>query len=209
MDGGFLVLQEDVSLLFYCLSVHVHTKPNSPHRYVEAVESLFESTELIFTASEDAYRFLVQQPHAHLARIRALDLAFTHFKDHLFLQSIAPRHPRINDDDSGSTATTKTVPVGWDVWMPLAVAVRERMPAMRSLRVTLSPPGARAEVFVDVLREWEREGHGWVTERAEGVVYLELGRRRRKVAAGDVADESAVVPLVSGLDADGNKVIAG
>lgn len=119
----------------------------------------------------------MQQPHAHLARVRALDLDFTHFKDHLFLQSIEARHPRLTDAGGGG-GSTMAVPVGWGVWMPLTQVLRERMPALASLRVTLSPPSALAEGFVDVLREWEREGHGWVTERADGVVYLEMGRRR-------------------------------
>lgn len=151
-------------------------------RYAEAIESLFESTTLLFTASEDAYRFLVQRPHAHLARLRRLDLAFTHFKDHLFLQPIEPRHPRLSDGDGGCpTATSEAAPpAGWELWLPLTTALRERLPKLTSLRVVLSPPSARAERFVDVLREWEGEGYGgWVTESADGVVYLEMGSRRR------------------------------
>lgn len=138
---------------------------------------------------------MVQRPHAYLARIRALDLEFTHFKDHLFLQRIAPQHPRLDDDDAAAAAAedglaTKRVPVGCELWQPLTLTLRGRMPALVSLRVTLSPPGALAEGLVDVLREWEREGHGWVTEKADGVVYMELGRRRRTTSVAGALEEA-------------------
>lgn len=135
----------------------------------------------------------MQRPHAHLSRLRSLDLEFTHFKDHLFLRSIESRHPRLTDADvGGDGGGPTTVPVGWEVWLPLTLALRERTPALASLRVTLSPPGSRgrAEGFYDVLREWEREGRGWVTERADGVVYLEMGRARTGEGVSDkLADE--------------------
>lgn len=136
----------------------------------------------------------MQRPHAHLARLRKLDLAFTHFKDHLFLQPIEPRHPRLSDGDGSCPATSEAPPAGWELWLPLTTALRERLPELTSLRVTLSPPSTRAERFVDVLRDWEEEGYGgWVTENADGVVYLEMGSRRagrrRRGGAGEVAAE--------------------
>lgn len=118
----------------------------------------------------------MQNPHSYLHKLHSLDLAFSHFKDHLFLQRIEALHPRLPDSSS-------TAPVGWELWVPLMLTVREQMPNLARLRVQLSPPSAKAEGFVDVLREWEREGYGWVTEQADGVVYLEMGRRRTVVGA--------------------------
>lgn len=143
-------------------------------RYAEAIESFLESTTLIFTASEDAYRFFVQHPHAHRARIRSVQLAFTHFRDHLFLQRLEPMHPRLPDSQL-------SVPVSWGVWTPLMRAVREGLPELRRLTVHLSAaaaPTAREEVFLDVLREWAAEGYGTVEEKAGGLIYTETGRPR-------------------------------
>lgn len=147
----------------------------TPSRYAEAIESFLESTTLIFTASEDAYRFFVQHPHPHAASVRSLQLAFTHFKDHLFLQRIEPKHPRLPDSQLG-------VPVSWELWTPLMRCVREGLPELRRLTVHLSAaaaPTAREEVFLDVLREWAADGFGTVEERAGGVVYTEMGGRLR------------------------------
>lgn len=47
--------------------------------------------------------------------------------------------------------------------------------------------GAAMEGFVEVLRDWEREGWGWVTEVEGGVVYLEMGRKESEEAL--VVDE--------------------
>ncbi|KAG8157956.1 hypothetical protein KVR01_012228 [Diaporthe batatas] len=143
--------------------------------YAEAIESFFESTTLIFTASEDAYRFFVQHPHPHRTKVRSLQLAFTHFKDHLFLQRIEPKHPRLPDSQLG-------VPVSWGVWTPLMRCVREGLPELRRLTIHLSAaaaPTAREEVFLDVLREWAADGYGTVEEKAGGVVYCETGGRLR------------------------------
>ncbi|KAI7778981.1 hypothetical protein LA080_001498 [Diaporthe eres] len=142
--------------------------------YAEAIESFLESTTLIFTASEDAYRFFVQHPHRHRARVRSVQLAFTHFKDHLFLQRIEPKHPRLPDSQL-------SVPVSWGVWTPLMRCVREGLPELRRLTVHLSAaaaPTAREEVFLDVLREWAAEGYGTVEEKGGGLVYTETGRLR-------------------------------
>lgn len=155
---------------------HLCFAPADPKssRYAEAIESFLESTTLIFTASEDAYRFFVQHPHRHRERARSVQLAFTHFKDHLFLQRIEPRHPRLPDSQL-------SVPVSWGLWTPLMRAVREGLPELRRLTVHLSAaaaPTAREEVFLDVLREWAAEGYGTVEERAGGLVYTETGRPR-------------------------------
>lgn len=148
--------------------------PNHESRYAEAIESLFESTQLIFTASEDAYRFFVQLQHSHVDKIRNLYFAFDHFKDHLFLQRIEAKHPRLPD-------TMSTVPVAWELWTPLMRCVREKMPELRDLRVHLSAPSVKGEGFVEVLRDWEEMGHGWVTEHAEGVIYLEMRKGKNAV----------------------------
>lgn len=138
-------------------------------RYAEAIECLFEATELIFTASEDAHRFFVQNPHAHTAKIRRLDLAFNHFKDHLFLQAIEPRgHPRLPDGASAA-------PVGWELWTPLVAALRAGTPELRYLRVHLSPQQSRqGEGLVEALWGWEAQWHGWVTQQEDGVIYYEM-----------------------------------
>ncbi|ROW05795.1 hypothetical protein VMCG_05207 [Cytospora schulzeri] len=140
--------------------------------YSEAVESFFESTTLIFTASEDAYRFFVQQPHAYQSKIHALDFSFTHFKDHLFLQPIASEHPRL--------AVGSNVPVSQDVWKPLMLCVREKLPELRRLRVHLSTsaPPERVEMFLEVLRTWVQDGYGKIEERDDGLVYVGEGMQQ-------------------------------
>lgn len=139
-------------------------------RYGEAIEYFFESTTLIFTASEDAFRFFLQNGHSHMYKIRDLDLTFNHYKDHLFLQRIQSKHPHL---PNGSN-----VPVASELWLPLMKCVRERLPELRSLRVHLSPPESTGQVFMDLLRDWEREGYGWAEEQMDGMVYLEKGRQR-------------------------------
>lgn len=118
----------------------------------------------------------MQHPHAHAKKLRSLQLAFTHFKDHLFLQRIEPKHPRLPDSQL-------SVPVSWGVWTPLMRCVRgEGLPELRRLTVHLSAaaaPTAREEVFLDVLREWAAEGYGTVEEKAGGLVYTETGGRLR------------------------------
>lgn len=141
------------------------------YRYAEAVESFFESTTLIFTASEDAYRFFIQQPHPYQSKIHALDFSFTHFKDHLFLQPIASKHPRL--------AVGRNVPVSREVWTPLMLCVREKLPELQWLRVQLSTsvPAERVEMFLDVLRTWVQEGSGKIEEKTDGLVYVGEGRQ--------------------------------
>ncbi|KUI55068.1 hypothetical protein VP1G_02400 [Cytospora mali] len=148
--------------------------------YSEAVESFFESTTLIFTASEDAYRFFLQQPHPYQPKIHAVDFSFTHFKDHLFLQPIASKHPRL--------AVGSNVPVSQEVWTPLMLCIRETLPELGWLRVHLSTtaPAARVEVFLDELRTWEQEGHGKIEEKSDGLIYVEEGRQQ--AALGTCAD---------------------
>lgn len=136
------------------------------HRYSEAVESFFESTTLLFTASEDAYRFFIQQPHPYQTSIHALDFSFTHFKDHLFLQPIATKNPQL--------AVGGKVPVSQEVWTPLMQCVREKLPELRWLKIHLST-SAPAEMFLDALRKWAQEGDGEVEETTGGLVYVGEG----------------------------------
>lgn len=136
------------------------------YRYSEAVESFFESTTLLFTASEDAYRFFVQQPHPYQSSIHALDFSFTHFKDHLFLQPIATKNPQL--------AVGNNVPVYQEVWTPLTLCVREKLPELRWLRIHLST-SAPAELFLDALRKCAQEGYGEVEETNGGLVYIGEG----------------------------------
>lgn len=145
--------------------------------YAEAVESFFESTTLIFTASEDAYLFFIQQPHPYQFKIHALDFSFTHFKDHLFLQPIASKHPRL--------AAGSNVPVSREVWTPLMLCVREKLPELQWLRVHLSTsaPAERVEMFLEVLRTWVQEGYGKVEEKNDGLVYVGRGRQKAALEA--------------------------
>ncbi|KAF3767949.1 hypothetical protein M406DRAFT_70053 [Cryphonectria parasitica EP155] len=146
--------------------------------YAEAIECLFESTELIFTASEDAYRFFVQNPHSHTSKIRRLDFAFDHFKDHLFLQRIETQHPRLLVGGGGDgDGRLPTAPVSWELWRPLLASVRSGTPELRRFRIYLSPPSPRCDDLVRLLDEWEAEGYGWVTEQADGVIYYEMRKK--------------------------------
>ncbi|CAN8103175.1 unnamed protein product [Discula destructiva] len=146
--------------------------------YAEAIDSLFESTQLIFTASEDAYRFFVQNPHSHLDKIRNVDFAFSHSKDHLFLQPIESKHPRLEEGTSSAS-----VPVSWGVWLPLMLCVRERMPDLRELRIHIDAPNVRGDGFVETLDEWEHCGYGWLVEQEGGCIYLE-SRRESNILTG-------------------------
>lgn len=141
------------------------------YRYSEAVESFFESTTLIFTASEDAYRFFIQQPHPYHSKIHALNFSFTHFKDHLFLQPITTKQPRL--------AVGNNIPVSEEIWAPLMLCVREQLPELRWLRVHLSTsaPAERVEMFFDALRAWEQEGCGRIEEKNGGLIYIGEGRQ--------------------------------
>lgn len=136
-------------------------------RYEEAIETFFESTTLIFTASEDAYRFFVQNPHPYRSNIHAVEFIFTHFTDHLFLRSINSEHPQL--------AGTNKLPVSQDIWTPLVVCIRERMPALQQIRIFLSTSSAIEDVekIFQVLRDWQQQGYGTVEEEDEGLLYIE------------------------------------
>lgn len=70
--------------------------------------------------------------------------------------------------------------------------IREELRGLRTLRMQLgggggggstgSAGGAAMDGFVDILRDWEREGWGWVTEVEGGVIYLGMGKRKDEVA---------------------------
>lgn len=122
----------------------------------------------------------MQRPHRHRASVRGVHLAFTHFKDHLFLRRIEHRHPRLLQGDGMPGGGV--VPVSWDLWAPLVREVREGLPDLRRLTVHLgagaAAPAAGQEAFLDVLRGWAAEGLGTVEEKAGGLVYTETGRLR-------------------------------
>lgn len=124
----------------------------------------------MFTASEDAYRFFVQQPYPYQSKIHAVDFNFTHFKDHLFLQAIAAKHPQL--------AGGCSAPVSQELWTPLMVCVREKLPELQSLRIRLytSTPTANVEKIFDVLREWQQQGYGTVEEGNDGFIYVEQSK---------------------------------
>lgn len=127
-----------------------------------------------------------------MSRIHDLDLTFDHFKDHLFLQRIESKHPHL---PNGSHA-----PVAEELWRPLTACLRERLPELRSLRIHLSPPSAaKGQVFMDLLRDWERDGHGWVEEQVDGMVYLEKGRKKgRLLLEEEEEDGNASCPREEG-----------
>lgn len=107
-------------------------------------------------------------------------MTFNHFKDHLFLQPIESKHPHLLTTNSPNVA-----PVASELWLPLMACVRERLPELRSLRIHLGPPSAaKGRVFMDLLRDWERDGYGWVEESIDGMVYLERGRPREMLQDG-------------------------
>lgn len=119
-----------------------------------------------------------------MSRIHDLDLTFNHFKDHLFLQRIESKHPHL---PNGSH-----VPVAKELWRSLTACLRERLPELRNLRIHLSPPSAANEgqIFADLLREWERDGHGWVEDQVDGIVYLEKGRKKGRLLLEEDGDTS-------------------
>lgn len=57
------------------------------------------------------------------------------------------------------------------------------MPELQDLRIHLSAPNVKGEGFIEVLKDWEEEDHGWVTEHAGGVIYLEM-RRGKNIITG-------------------------
>lgn len=109
-------------------------------------------------------------------KIHDLDLNFNHVKDHLFLTPIESKHPSpLSSNPNGPSVA----PVASELWLPLMACIRERLPELRSLRIQLSPPSAANwRVFMDLLRDWERDGHGWVEESLDGMVYMEKGHPR-------------------------------
>jgi len=117
-------------------------------RYIETIQSFFETTTLCFAGSEDAHRFLVQSPHPYQGAIRSLDFNFSHHKDHLFLISIEARHPRL--------ARYSGVGVGMDAWTTLVAAVGETIPELRSLRLLIANrlPAPEPQ-FWSVFRTWQ------------------------------------------------------
>lgn len=106
-----------------------------------------------------------------MSRIRRVDFAFNHFKDHLFLRPIQAKHPRLTNSGGGESAVT---PVAWELWTPLMASVRDKMPELRYLRVHLNPPSEATMDLVKVLEDWESLGYGWVAEQEDGVVYYEF-----------------------------------
>ena len=117
-------------------------------RYIETIQSFFETTTLCFTGSEDAHNFLVRSQHPYQSAIRSLDFNFSHHKDHLFLISIEAKHPRL----SGGSG----VGVGMDAWNALMTAVRETIPELRSLRLLITNrlPAPEPQ-FWSVFKAWQ------------------------------------------------------
>lgn len=138
--------------------------------YAESIESLFEIATLVFTASEDAFRFFVQQPHPYLSSIRRLDFCFSHHKDHLFLHRIASKHPQLS--------CCQTVPIGWDIWAPLMTCVKETLPDLQTLNIHLAHQAhSREEKFLRLLDTWDTAGVFKVQRKARGTRHILINRR--------------------------------
>ena len=143
---------------------------HTPTRYIEAIETLFESATLVFTASEDAFRFFVQQAHPYLSSIHQLDFCFTHHKDHLFLFHIDSKHPQL--------ACCQTVPIGWEVWSPLMTCIKEKLPELQTLRIYLAHQAhGREEKFLRLLDAFELEGALKVENKTHGARHVIMSRR--------------------------------
>lgn len=138
-------------------------------RYAEAIESLFETATFVFTASEDAYRFLVQQPHPHMSSIRRLDFCLSHHKDHLFLFRIDSKHPQLS--------CCQTVPIGWELWDPLMTCVKGKLPELQTLNIHLAhQPHGREDKFLRLLDAWETAGVLTIERKGHGVRRVAIKR---------------------------------
>ncbi|KAJ9137465.1 hypothetical protein NKR23_g9101 [Pleurostoma richardsiae] len=140
--------------------------------YLESVEALFEAATLIFTASEDAYRFLVQQPHSFRSKIHSIDFSFAHHKDHLFLHSIDSIHPRLH--------SCINVPVSWDIWNTLLSCVKDDLPELQILRAYLAPQlDGKEQKFLSTLDKCFKEPAGFrLLMRPEGALLLQKNGKR-------------------------------
>jgi len=157
-------------------------------RYVETIQSFFETTTLCFGGSEDAHAFLVRRPHPYQSAIRSLELNYSHHQDHLFLISIEAKHPRL--------ARHSGVGVGMDAWSTLMVAVRETIPELRSLRLSIANrlPAPEPQ-FWSVFLDWQPQ-------------YLSIDlppiRKKYEIRHGRASPSSAALPSVlQGLNSMG------
>ena len=121
-------------------------------RYWEAVASLFNNATLVFTSSEDAYRFFIHNKHPFAAAIRSLELHFTNPNDHLFLSQVRREasdcgadEGRLGAEPDSSAAISGRIEVfGPELWAELVEALREVTPGLRDLDITI---GGRLQQF--------------------------------------------------------------
>ena len=121
-------------------------------RYWEAVVSIFNNVTLVFTSSEDAYRFFIHNKHPFAAAIRSLELHFTNPNDHLFLSQVQREAPNCDADegrlgaepDSSAAISGRVKVFGPELWAELVEALREVTPGLRDLDVAI---GGRLQQF--------------------------------------------------------------
>ncbi|KAL8382002.1 hypothetical protein RB595_005999 [Gaeumannomyces hyphopodioides] len=149
-----------------CVSRAVHPPPGPGARpaplramfltcnrmYSESITTLFETTAFLFKSSTDAARFLEISPHRYTHLIRFMEFNFIYDKDHLYLRSIEPVHPRI-----ALAAAKETPPVGIAAWNNLVGALASTVPELSSLKVFIgAKPTADKEAFLEAF-----ETVGW------------------------------------------------
>lgn len=116
-------------------------------RYWEAIASLFNHTTLVFTSSEDAYRFFVHDRHPFADGVRSLELNFSNPNDHLFLAPVQREAPACDATDESNVAEPGVSTVvhvfsrievfGPEMWAGLVQGLRAATPGLRDLDIVI------------------------------------------------------------------------
>lgn len=177
----------------------------TPSRYWEAIASLFNHTTLVFTSSEDAYRFFVQPRHPFADGIRSLELNFTNPNDHLFLSPVQRETPACDaaDEQNEAKAGAGTVVhvfsrievFGPKMWAELVHGLHAATPNLRDLDITIGgrlpcdlvldafggsgADGDDADELTDQKAEsgWAIPGRVEVVFATDGLRYLQHGKK--------------------------------
>ncbi|KAK1834973.1 hypothetical protein QBC39DRAFT_342333 [Podospora conica] len=167
--------------------------------YWEAIASLFNHTTLVFTSSEDAYRFFVHDQHPLAYAIRSIELIFTDPNDHLFLVQIqretpanAADAPNEAEPEPGTTIThmfSRIEVFGPKLWTELIRGLRAATPGLRDLDVVIGG-GFQRDLVLDAFGgsgpdrglqgdelTGEEEGSGWAIPGKVEVMFTTDGLR--------------------------------
>ncbi|KAK0741519.1 hypothetical protein B0T18DRAFT_330745 [Schizothecium vesticola] len=173
--------------------------------YWEAIASLFNHTTLVFTSSEDAYRFFVHDQHPFADGVRSLELNFTNPNDHLFLAPVQRETPACDAADEPNEAEPGTSTVvhvfsrievfGPKMWAELLQGLQAATPGLRDLDIVIGgrlqrdlvldafggsgPDGDVQDQLTDQKEEsgWAIPGRVEVMFTTDGLRYLQHGRK--------------------------------